>query len=179
MKYFAMLQILAPLARNFESTKIPREPDVAAYGNCLAHPRPSHTPSQERASISRVVVACKELYLSAREVQAMSWGYFLSICVPKIQPISTTQSPQKSRYRPLLKKRGRPSWRESQVAVDETLSWYTRALIRYQPAEGQNAACWHSDWIFYSDKTSRDESYPYTRGLGVDKILRGLKFQTY
>ena len=51
---------IALLGRNFEFTKTPREPFLAASDSCLARLRP-HTPHQERPSISLAVAACKEL----------------------------------------------------------------------------------------------------------------------
>ena len=70
------------LDRNFEFTKAPRESVVAAYDYyCLAHPMPSHTPDQERPSISKGVVSCEELWRSANDLQTFCWGLFLSIFV--------------------------------------------------------------------------------------------------
>ena len=48
------------LAANFEYTTTPREPFLASYDYCLAHPNP-RTPHQDHPSIWQAVVSCAGL----------------------------------------------------------------------------------------------------------------------
>lgn len=58
------------------------------------------TPYVERAPISRSVVACEDLQLSASRVETFSWVIDLSLLVsPDIRPILTTATPQRRRLR--------------------------------------------------------------------------------
>ena len=71
--------------------------------------RRRYKPRLERPSISRAVVACGELYLSASEVQTLSSGFiFVSFCFPLFSTNFDHCSTSKSCCWPLLRTRGLP-----------------------------------------------------------------------
>ena len=121
VKYLAITRIFCAAGSQFPSTKTPRESFLAAYNYCLAHPTPSHTylirSMPKFRGLSLRVRSCS---CPGSEVLTFGWGLFFCRIVSASN--FETNFDYQSRCRPLLRKRGRPIWRESQAAVDETLS---------------------------------------------------------
>lgn len=100
---------------------------------CIRRP---HTPTRSVTRFRGLVgVDCGglQLWLSASYVQTSRWDLLFILACSESWPASAT--PYMSRCGPPLRKCGRPTWREPQAVVDDTLSWRTYSLLRHKPAE--------------------------------------------
>ena len=125
---FDIWKIFVLLARNFESTKTPRESLLDACDCHLAHPTPSHTPSGASLNFEGCCCLWGAVAVHKWSANVQFWGLFsVSIFVPQISTNFNHCSASNSRCRPLLRTCRRPIWRESQ-ALWMKHSWWPPAI---------------------------------------------------